>query len=198
MNIPLPGPWKKGCQMGKGVPLSSTPLGFKNTTPCWMYVVCFFWRFWNPIIFRFPSDRLAFCFSGHFFPSWEITAAGRLAETAVIRWQVWAVWRRFASSASHGCWRWQIPMGFGSSQLREVVSWVVFPYVFSGGSTHFNVNFSDFSETGFVYSRIQDNFFRSQRLHLFPLSISFKVEIIKGFGCFLLRFNAVFFSLEEH
>lgn len=81
-----------------------------------------------------------------------------LAQTAVIRWQVWAVWRRFASSASHGCWRWQIPMGFGSSQLREVVSWVVFPYVFSGGSTHFNVNFSDFSETGFVYSRIQDNF----------------------------------------
>ena len=67
-----------------------------------------------------------------------------------------------------------------------VVSWMVFPYVFFGRiNEHFNVTrrdiFSDFSEAVvFFNSRMQDIFFRSQRLHLFPLSISFKVEIMKA------------------
>lgn len=67
MNIPVPGPWKKGCQMGKGVPLSSTPLGFKNTTPCWMYMVCFFLTILTPYHFQISIRSVRFLFPAAIF-----------------------------------------------------------------------------------------------------------------------------------
>ena len=80
---------KKGVPDGKRCATFFNPFRLQKHHPLLDVHGMFFFDDFDTLSFSdFHQIGSLFVSSRHFFASWEITAAGRLAETAVIRWQV--------------------------------------------------------------------------------------------------------------